>query len=168
MSTKDGIKSALDEAMASENSAPEPMIEQLPLLPLPPVAVETGAERESNPKGVGRPKGARNKRTQEWADFILGRYRSPLIVMAEIYSRPVEELAHETGLKRSEAIALQLRAAEALAPYVHQKLPTAIDLDAKGIVELNIGVDTQLVQMIERAQEEQNIIIVENDDKSNA
>jgi hypothetical protein len=83
----------------------------------------------SGPKG-GRPAGARNKRTQEWVSYILGQYRSPLVVLAETYSRPVAELAAELGCDKLEAFKAQQAAAAALAPYLHQRQPMAVEVAA--------------------------------------
>ena len=81
-----------------------------------------------SPKG-GRPAGSVARKTAEWQAFILARYRSPLVVMAETYSRPTRDLAQELGCTTLEAFELQQKAAAELAPYVHSKMPTALQLD---------------------------------------
>lgn len=106
---------------------------------------------KSGAKG-GRPAGSRNRSTEEWRRMLLSRYPSPLIGLAETYSRPVDELARELGLfKRGKvfvdgpdggawveredpeqldlerAFRLQQEARQALAPYVHQRQPLAIE-----------------------------------------
>src|SRR5262245_57327845 len=53
--------------------------------------------RRSGPKG-GRPPGARNRRTEEWVSYLLGRYRSPLVALLEMYSRTPAELAQQMQL----------------------------------------------------------------------
>lgn len=124
-------------------------------LPLP-------VKGKSGPKG-GRPLGARNRTTQEWASFLLARGQSPLVVLQEIYSRPTEELVDElqamadkhakteTVVSAAGAVVqhktrvqvdplavlkIQLQAAEALGEYVHQKQPRAIEVAqrARGVV----------------------------------
>ena len=50
--------------------------------------------------GRGRPKGARNRSTEQWRQFLLGRYQSPLVGLAETWSRSALELAKELGLTR--------------------------------------------------------------------
>lgn len=110
---------------------------QLPLL-------ETGADDDgiiavaNARRGAGRPKGAKNKRTAEWVEYLLGRYRSPLVVLAETYSRPVVELARELNCKREDAMKMQISAATALAPFVHQKQPLMVNVDRSGVVTLVI------------------------------
>jgi hypothetical protein len=113
--------------------------EQLPLLPAA-LAEATAAEAagEVARRGPGRPPGARNRRTDEWVDYLLGRYRSPLVVLAETYSRPVEVLAAELGCTREDAFKIQIEAASRLAPYLHQKQPLAVNVNAQGVVQLVI------------------------------
>lgn len=94
-----------------------PATEQEDLVPAPASA-----------KG-GRPAGSVARKTAEWAAFMLSRYRSPLVVMAETYSRPLRDLAEELGCTPLEAFELQQKAAAELAPYVHSKQPTGLQLD---------------------------------------
>jgi len=90
-------------------------------------------------RGPGRPKGAKNRRTEEWAAYILSQYRSPLIVLAELYSMPVDELAAELQCEKLDAVKIQKDAAAALAPYVHQRQPQAIEVSEKSVGVLVIG-----------------------------
>jgi hypothetical protein len=110
----------------------------------------------SGPQG-GRPKGARNRSTEEWRRYLLSRYQSPLVGLAEIWSRTPAELAKELGLYKfhegklvtmavkdpetgeerqeavlatGEAAAMQLQARVAALPYLHQKLPQAVEISA--------------------------------------
>lgn len=120
---KQGLTAAVDALGAGELPADGDQADFFaPETPLP-----VTMRGESGPKG-GRPAGARNRRTQEWVDFILRQYRSPLMVLAETYSRPVEELAHLLGCDRLEAFKAQQAAAIALAPYLHQRQPMAVEL----------------------------------------
>jgi hypothetical protein len=133
-------------------------------LPMPDAPERTGR--------AGRPKGAKNRSTEQWRTFILSKYRSPAIFLAEMYSRTPAQLAAELGLYKfhegklvtapvldaqgrvaldergfelrqpvlatGDAAAMQLAAAQALLPYVHQKLPQAIELTppTRGLVVL--------------------------------
>jgi hypothetical protein len=121
---------------------------------------------KSGPKG-GRPAGARNRSTEAVRQMFLTRYRSPLMGLGEIYSRSPADLARELKLyKRTQvlverdgkierqdvedegqldleaAFRLQKEAMEAALPYVHQKLPQAVTVDAKqrGLLMINLGV----------------------------
>ena len=99
--------------------------EQLPLLPLPFDSKDAARQSEKTGK-PGRPAGSLNRRTEDFANYILTNFTSPLIGMAQTYSRPVEELAKDLGCDLLEAHKLQLDCMKALAPYVHQKMPVAV------------------------------------------
>lgn len=117
------------------------------------------AKGKSGPKG-GRPAGARNRSTEEWARFMLAQYRSPLVVLAELYSRPTGELVDQlqamadkhkswretkdggyyerVAVSPVDVLRMQRDAAVALAPYLHQQQPKAITVENRphGIVVL--------------------------------
>lgn len=95
---------------------------------------------KSGPQG-GRPRGARNKSTEQMRRYILSRYKHPLIVAAEMWSRTPEDLAREMGLYVREyyegveiakhldtKFAAQLieNARISSMPYFSQKLPIEI------------------------------------------
>lgn len=132
---KTGIQAAVLATM--EGETPFEPAEQLAFLPL---STSPTKHAEALPvdvrRGPGRPAGSRNKRTEDWVGYILGRYRSPLVAMAEIYSRPVLELAKELKTTPLEAFKLQLVALKELAPFLHQKLPQAVEVDARGLIPL--------------------------------
>ncbi|WP_022729764.1 hypothetical protein [Fodinicurvata sediminis] len=146
---KSGLGSALTEA-GGPGEAPEPedQGEQLELLPGPlkpadQVAQEAAEAAGAAPdvrRGPGRPPGAKNRRTEAWTEYLLSQYRSPLVVLAETYSRPVADLARELGCKKEDAFRHQIQAAKELAPYVHQKLPVAVQVEGK-VVQLSIVAD---------------------------
>lgn len=131
-------------------------------LPLPAARGVSGA------KG-GRPLGARNRSTEEWCRFLLSQYRSPLTALAELYSRPIEDLvAHLQAIADKDPIVrvdgeglvarmavrinpldvlrLQRDAAVALAPYLHKQQPKAIEIDnrPRGIVVLGDVLDVDM------------------------
>ncbi len=104
-------------------------------------AVEVALDDDSEKRGRGRPKGSKNKRTEDWTEYLLNNYRSPLIMFAETYSRPTAGLALELHCSLEDAFKIQMDAAKQLAPYVHQKLPQAIEIDTdKGLVSLTLVV----------------------------
>src|SRR5579859_3606091 len=109
----------LSAAVAATVEAGEPPVasaQQLPLLPseqldlLPTAAVERHQALQA-PRKAGRPPGAINRSTKAWREFLLSKHRSPLEVLAETYSRPVQDLAAELGCSKLEAFQLQQRAA---------------------------------------------------------
>lgn len=136
-----GPSAAVVEALRRAG-APRPGVpaEQLPLFEVAPEdqapAAEAGAGAAGDRPRGGRPPGARNRRTEEWVDFLLARYRSPLVVLAETYSRPADVLAAELGISRAEAFAMQLTAARELAPYVHARHAPAAPAPTTAAVEL--------------------------------
>lgn len=148
--------------------------------PLPMPAAQRGV---SGPKG-GRPAGARNKSTEEWREYILSRYRSPLVALCEIYSRTPQELAEQLGLyeyayvgsgdgahveKRlatGEAFKRQVEAMVAALPYLHQKQPIAIEATGKSAGMIVIGElqgvvdkgDGSITVTFEQPQQNQRVI----------
>jgi hypothetical protein len=107
--------------------APVPAGEQLALLP-GGQAEEARAELVEQPSR-GRPKGSKNRRTEEWARYVTSRYGSPLEALARVMHGGPAELARELGVSQVEGFDRWLRVAEALLPYVHGKQPTAVTLD---------------------------------------
>lgn len=137
----DGLRAALQSALERDRHRRDGVRVSGGQLPLIPVAVDDdedeAATQEPRSGGRGgRPKGSRNRSTEAWREFLAHRYRSPLEVMAEIYSRSVGELVAEIGCTKLEALTLQLRAAAESAPYWHQKQPMAMQIDGKGVVQL--------------------------------
>lgn len=91
------------------------------------------------PKGKGgRKPGSRNKRTEEVTRWLLSQGRHPILVMMEAYGQSPQELCIRIGILTPTAdqlldvFKLQLRMAEAVAPYVAQRQAQAIQLDGKG------------------------------------
>jgi len=108
--------------------------EQLALLPLdPPEHGRPDGQSAAPRRGPGRPPGAANHTTRAWRDYLLARYSSPLIAMAETYSMPVEDLAERLGCDRLEAFKLQQKAAADLAPYLHGRMPLAVHVDQRTV-----------------------------------
>lgn len=139
MANREGLKSALkiteDELVELLDIGRD---QQMSLLPLNDFDMDTGETTAPQKRGRGRPKGALNKSTAWWRDYIVGRFGSPLEALAQIYSRPLAVLVAELQCTPVEAIRLQLEAASRLAPYVHQKLPVQVDLGDRGLVNLTI------------------------------
>lgn len=149
---------AAGHAVPGAEAVQDDLFEAEAPLPLPPAAVP---ERTGK---AGRPAGARNKSTEEWVRYFLSRYRSPMTALAEIYSRPTDELvAHlqaiadkhsvvkagegegiTVGVSRIhplEVAKMQIAAASALLPYVHKKQPMAIEVDQRprGMIVMDLG-----------------------------
>ena len=156
-----GVKTALAELLTGEEGLPSSG-DQVELfdpadfgddLPGPVKAVA-----KSGPQG-GRPKGARNKSTEQLREYIARQYKHPLIVLAEMWSRTPKELAEEMGLYElkvvsygdgggshvekylatGEAARLQQQAMIAALPYLAQKMPIAIEQKIKQMGVLLLG-----------------------------
>lgn len=150
MANEKGEKIGLVKAveLTRAESVIERAAEQLSLLPSAAAAKMAGDQSADGEvaqrRGPGRPPGSRNKRTEEWCDFILGRYRSPMLFLAEAYSRPVEVLAAELGCDKLDAFKAQTAAALALAPFLHQKQPVAVEITDTGVVQLILEVPAEV------------------------
>lgn len=163
MSGNDGLKTALDEAIAQvgvmrpRQASGEPQPDLLADLQqdfarnvgLEVIEGEGGA---SGARGAGRPKGSRSKTTLEWQAFIRANYGDPMVALAQIAFGKTEDLAKKHGVKVEEMSARQLRAAEALLPYFHQKMPQAIEVD-KGVTILNLMVGAAVAVAQQPAQD---------------
>lgn len=109
---------------------------------------ETGALDAPSPlsalfkprSGGGRRPGSRNRRTEATVAWLLSQHRHPLLVMMEAYSMTPQALADRLGLGEEadllEVFKLQMRMAEAVAPYVAQRLPQAVQIDARAGVTI--------------------------------
>lgn len=136
---KVGLKAALDTVFDKITPAPPGRAKQMPLpIVVEPEGVRDGEDQAVARRGPGRPKGSRGRRTDEWIAYLLHDRRPPLLVLAETYSRPVEQLAHELQCSKLDAFKLQLFAADKLTPFVHQKLPAEVQVDERGVVRLVI------------------------------
>ncbi len=156
----DGLKTAL--ALLDGQSQPLREPQQLAFLP---DEIDDGGDlplvdatvRRPGPKG-GRPAGRRNRSTDQWVSYIQSRYPSPLVALAETWSRGVAELAVELELYRFgsdgkpltdkdgkpllnliEAFKLQQSAMVNALPYLHSKMPQAVQVQGKTRGLLIIG-----------------------------
>lgn len=93
----------------------------------------------------GRPKGSKNRRTEAVTAWLLTQHRHPLSVMMEAYSMSPSDFAKAIGISSPDPdtlldiVKLQLRMAEAVAPYVAQKLPQAVQVEGGAALTLNFG-----------------------------
>lgn len=133
-----GEKTAVEIALAANDAAPATRAEQLDMLGLGGNKKVVSLAQERDAK-IGRPRGARNKRTVEWANYLLSRYTSPLEVLAQIASTDTDLLAQSLGCNKLEALQERRVAAMGLAPFVHSKMPIAVDVTNHKIVHLVIG-----------------------------
>jgi len=151
---KSGLKSVVAEGHDPEAAPPGcEMVdaEQMALLPLCESKGRESAENEvAEGRGPGRPPGSKNKSTAAWRDFLLSRYPSPLVGLAEVAFRPMDQLAKDLGASmeglaykdRKELLQMQLQCMKELAPYLHQKQPLAVENTGGGLMTLVINSGT--------------------------
>lgn len=131
---ENGLASAVDQVMSETEKEDFGWSgDQLSLLPTAPM-VQTAQIR-----GLGRPPGAGNKSTLEWAKFINSRYTNPLIFLSETVNRPVQQLADELKCSPLEAFKVQQAAAFKALEYTNQKMPTTLELGNDGDMILQIN-----------------------------
>lgn len=161
MSTAEtGTMAVVEEAMARSKAVVEQAAaeeaEQLDLLGAPtPEEIADARERLGPNAGRltvlrearrGRPKGARNKRTDDYSRFLLSYGRDPGIAQIQIANTAPEVLIEnsrrtvtkvlkdgnivtfEETMSYAEAISLILRASEGIQPFINSKKPVAVDM----------------------------------------
>jgi len=133
---KAAFKLALDMAPPAFDDDPEQMdwIDEL-------VGPKRGPQVREIRAKIGRPAGARNKRTVEFAEYLLSRYTSPAEGLAQIANMSIEELVAATGCTRLEALQEKRLAAIPLLPYLHSKMPVSIDITNRKLIYLHIGAE---------------------------
>jgi hypothetical protein len=147
---KPGIKTAIAELHDPAAPVPGSEVEQLALLPLDK-AIEANNVQAPGPRGPGRPPGAKNKNTEAWREYFLGKYRSPLEVLFQTFSMPLDDLRTIIGGSKADAFKIQLQAAKEAAPYVHQKMPMAIEAGEGGLIQLSINTGAAQAQGVQNA-----------------
>lgn len=159
--TRDGLATAV--ATLGAGDPPSDGAEQSELFDDVPPAMLKPAETDGARACVGRPRGSRNRRTEEWLRYLQSRYTSPLIGLAETWSRSPEDLARElklfardddgyvlrdrNGRERlaagavAEAYKIQVACMKEALPYWHQKQPLAVEHkgDKRGLLVLDLG-----------------------------
>lgn len=142
----EALAAGAEAALARWQGAPE--VQQGSLFGADPAEPDGIGELAPAPRGRGRPPGSRNKSTEDWSRFLLTRYRSPLIGLAEIAQATPAALQQELGgapdsegkggVTLPECLRIIMSAQQALAPYLHQKQPTALDAGGAGLFTLVI------------------------------
>jgi hypothetical protein len=113
-----------EAAAASAGRQPASAGRQMSLLPAAPGGQ---VEEPQGPRGPGRPAGAKNKRTQHWQRWFEATGSLPLEFLAGVYRARTADLADELSTSTEAALRIQVQAAQAVLPYVEQKLPLAIE-----------------------------------------
>jgi len=134
---------------------PEEMLEAREALG--PRAGNMAVLKHARDRKRGRPLGAKNKRTDDFARFLLSHGQHPAITMMQIQATPPEVLIEnsrrlrrkkrtDTGIEidvmqtmsYEAALSLKIRCAEGLLPYLESKKPIAVDMSFSGVADLVI------------------------------
>lgn len=148
---------AIRSAKALVEQAREREAEQLDLLGVPdPEDIVQARETLGRKAGAlavlaearkrGRPKGVRNKRTDEFRKYILGFGQHPAITLMQIQNTPAEVLVERSAavdpakrrMTLGDAEQLRTRCAESLLPYIEGKMPVKVDMSFSGVADLFI------------------------------
>ena len=111
---------------------------------LPPNVFQLVRQGEGETRGPGRPKGSRNKRSDDLARLIAHKYGDPVEYMASLYAMPFDQLvelvkkadggkASKTGDIAIKVLNIQLSAAKAVSEYVHSRKPVEHQVDLKNL-----------------------------------
>lgn len=183
MSTDGGTRGVMDEALDQAKAlvaaeaveaeqldmldpvSPEDMIEAREALG--PNAGKMAVLRAARERRRGRPKGSKNKRTDDFARYLLQHGQHPAITMMQIQSTAPEVLMEASKRKVTEVLrggkgrngvvrpdrtveievetmtyeaaqSLRVRCAEGLMPYLESKKPVAVDMTFAGVADLVI------------------------------
>lgn len=103
----------------------------------------------------GRPRGSKNKRSDDFARYIAQFGQDPAITLMQLQSTPEEVHMARSQRQRQKVVgkgdsarvvtvteemtyeaatALRTRCAEALMPFIHSKKPVAIDATIRGVI----------------------------------
>lgn len=149
--------------------SPEEMLEARE--ELGPGAGRLSVLRHARERKRGRPKGARNKRTDDFARYLLGFGQHPAITMMQIQATAPEVLIEASKQEKvhsfrkdgtpnlvterltyHEAQSLRIRCAEGLMPYLESKKPVAVDMTFSGVADL-------MIEGVTHSREEMNDVL---------
>lgn len=119
--------------------------------------------------GPGRPRGSLNRSTRDLVKLIESRGKNPLLAMAEIVATPIDVIAATLGCKRIEAAEYHRKVMSDLAPYLAQKLPTAVQISGAnaGMLVINLGRPVEAVQGLDMTLIEGEAVDLGEDEKPN-
>lgn len=140
----DGARAENEQLTLLEPVTPEDMA--LAREQLGPKAGEMAVLRAAREGKRGRPKGSRNRRSDDFAKYLLGFGQHPAVTMMQIQSSDPEVLVERSKtidlpkrrMSYADAQALRIRCAEALLPYLESKKPVAVDMTFTGVADLFI------------------------------
>lgn len=109
---------------------------------LGPMAGRVAVLCEARVRRKGRPKGVRNRRTDDLVAYLSQFGPDPAVALMQIIGTEPEMLversaAMDTAKRRmsyGDAQAMRIRAAEAVLPYFHGKQPVRVDATIRGVI----------------------------------
>lgn len=143
----DQSKALFDAASAEEQQlslldpiTPEEMAEAQE--DLGPSAGNLAVLRHAREKRKGRPFGSKNRRTDDFENYISQFGSDPAVALTRIHSTAPEVLVERSRqldppkrrLSYGDATNMVIRAAEAMMPFRHSKKPVAIDHTVRGVI----------------------------------
>ena len=128
---------------------------------------DEGAGLETK-RSAGRPKGSKNKSTKEWVEFFLSHHKSPLMFLGSIISEKTSDLARRTCSDRLDALKVQIAAANALLPYIHQKQPLTVEVKSEELPTINIYTSPTVYNNITHNNQLNKQVIVDGIASTNA
>jgi hypothetical protein len=94
------------------------------------------------------PSHARKRFKAYTVSALLETYRDPRAILLEIASTPTAELGKQMNATLADALAERRLCAQAVLPYVAQKLPVQVDMRHTRAIVLNIVDDRQYEQLV--------------------
>lgn len=122
-------------AAAAEAAVSDALRLQHDLLGLPETPMVLAARERR--RRAGRPAGARNKRSDAVASFVLDKLGDPLLHQAAVAVMSVDELV-ALGFSPAEALAEKRLAAAVVLPYLHSRRPLDVHVSEHKVVRLTI------------------------------
>lgn len=110
-------------------------------------------------KRHGRPPGARNRHSADFEKlyYALG-FEDPLLFLGRVIQADPRDLAKLTGGKSGDMLALQVKAAGDLAPYLHGKKPNVLELRDERLPTLIIVANSDQLAEAQQLLEERKAL----------
>lgn len=84
-------------------------------------------------RGPGRPRGSRNRRSEDLIQWLLRGYRHPLQELMDAIALGPPGLAEAWQIRRADAAALWARLVAEALPYFESRKPVALQVDTRAI-----------------------------------
>lgn len=109
----------------------------------------------------GRPPGARNRKTKDFERLYnaLG-FEDPLLMLGKLISSDPRDVGALAGMEAGDVLALQVRAAGELAPYLHGKKPTEIQITDERLPVLIVATDANQLAQAQQLLEERKALSI--------